>query len=188
MHLPVAFREWYAPSEPQAARAVAVADAWIDSWNPATNRGADANLKVRSGGVYKALVRAELLPQIMGRLVVQAVLNVWVETRTNAGTGTLRAYRLLRAWNEDTVTWNVPWAGPGATDNTDVLAIADGSAALNVVGQWLSVEVTGAVQAWASGAANHGLLLVYESSASTVYELASRSRTGKEPIPEIRYC
>lgn len=187
LYLPVAFREWYAPSEPQTVSAIASADAWIDGWNPTANHGADTTLKVRSGGVYKALVKADLPPQVMGRLITQAVLKVWVETRSNTGVGTLRAYRLLRAWNEGTVTWNVPWVGPGATDSADVVSAADGSAALNAVGQWLAVEVTGAVQAWASGTANHGLLLVYESSASTVYEFASRSRAGKEPALEITY-
>lgn len=144
-------------------------------------------MKVRSGSVYKGLVKAELPTQVMGRLVTRATLRMYVETRSNTGTGTLSAYRLKRAWDEGTVTWNAPWVGPGATDPTDVQSVADGALALNAVGVWVEVDVTTAVQAWASGTANHGLILVYTSGASTVYEFSSRSRVGKEPTLEIVY-
>jgi len=187
LYLPIAFKEWYAPSEPQTVTAPVTADAWIDAWNAGANHGPDAVLKVRSGGIYKALLKADLPPQVMGRLITGATLKLYVETRSNTGTGTLSAYRLKRAWSEGTVTWNTPWVGAGATDPSDVDAAADGSSALNAVGVWLSVDVTSAAQAWAGGTANHGLLLVYASGASTVYEFSSRSRAGKEPVLEITY-
>lgn len=151
------------------------------------NHGADAVVKVKSGGIYKGLMKADLPAQVIGRLIVSAQLKMYVETRSNAGTGTLSAYRLKRPWNEATVTWNSPWVGAGATDSSDVESTAAGSVALNAAGIWIAVDVKTAVQAWASGTANNGLLLVYSSSASTVYEFSSRSRVGKEPTLEIVY-
>ena len=185
--MPLMYKDWCMPSEPQTITAPVTADAWIDEWNAGANHGADAALKVRSGGIHKALVKADLPPQVMGRLITSATLKVYVETRSNTGTGTLSAYRLKRAWNEGTVTWNAPWLGGGASDPTDVEAAADGGVALNAVDMWLNVDVTSAVQAWANGTANHGLLLLYTSGASTVYEFSSRSRAGKEPTLEITY-
>ena len=144
-------------------------------------------LKVKSGGVHKAVLKADLPAAIMGRLIVSAKLRLYVETRSNAGSGMLSAYRLNRGWDEGTVTWNVPWVGPGATDVTDVHATADGMIALNAEHVWLEVEVTSAVQAWASGGANHGLILVYESGASTVYEFGARHNAAHAPSLSITY-
>jgi hypothetical protein len=183
----LAHKECYIPSEPQIVAAPITADAWIDEWNADAKHGADATLKARSGGVYKTLVKAELPPQVIGRLITSASLKMYVEARSNTGSGTLSAYRLKRAWNEETVTWNVPWLGGGASDPSDVEATADGSVALNAAGVWLSADVSATVRAWANGAVNHGLILIYTSSASTVYEFSSRSQAGKEPSLEITY-
>jgi hypothetical protein len=86
-----------------------------------------------------------------------------------------------------TVTWNSPWVGAGATDASDVDATAAGSAPLNAVGAWLTVDVTAAVQAWASGTENDGLILIYTSSSSTEYSLSSRTVVGQEPTLTITY-
>lgn len=186
--LPIVFMEWRALSEPVTVTASVVADSWISEWdNPPANHGSDANLKVRTGGVHKALVKAALPAEILGRYIVSAELRLYVANRSNTSTGALSAFRLKRAWEEMTVTWVVPWAGAGATAPSDVEATADGSAALGVVNAWVSVDVTSAVRAWATGAANYGLILTYASGSGNVYEFASRSVAGKEPVLAIVY-
>jgi hypothetical protein len=183
--LPALSNSWCAQCEPIAVTVPISNDAWIDAWNVGANHGADAVLKVRTGGVYKALIRADMPPQVMGRLIVSATLRLYVEARSNTAAGTLSAYRLKRAWDEASVTFNTPWVGPGAADPTDAEGLADGNAPMGTVGMWFTLDVTSAVRAWSGGTANDGLLLVYASDSSTVYELSSRSRVGKEPAIEI---
>jgi hypothetical protein len=167
--------------------ALASADSWISAWAPTSNAGTSFEMYVRSGNTYKALVRIILPSSVVGKHIRTATLRVWVSGRSNAGTGTLAARVLRRAWGETTVTWNVPWGLPGALAASDADAIAVGSTPLNATGLWVDVDVTPAVQAWADGTANNGLLLTYESQGSTEYVLASNRAVSKEPRIVISY-
>ncbi|MBC7259542.1 MAG: DNRLRE domain-containing protein [Chloroflexi bacterium] len=163
------------------------ADSWIDSWNQSANHGADGSISLRNGGVKKGLVRAELPAEAMGQSIYSARLKLYFTYRSNTGVGTLKAYRLKRAWEETTVTWLIPWEQPGASDPSDVDGTVVGSAPLNAINVWVTLEVKDAVQAWANGAENDGLLLIFDSTSSTEYRFASREYAPQAPRLELVY-
>ena len=163
------------------------ADAWISQWSPTANMGGDVSLGVRTGGVFKTVLSPALPAEVLGKHIVSAQLKVYVKSRSNTGTGTLSAYRVKRAWGEYAVTWNAPWAVPGAGDASDVESVAAGSVALNAVGVWVTVNVTPSVQAWADGQPNNGLLLVYSSGSSTEYWFGARHYQPQAPSIIIAY-
>jgi len=164
------------------------ADSWIDSWNTTANHGSDPAIALRNGGAKKALVRAELPAEAAGQHIYSARLKLYFTYRSNAGTGTLKAYRLTKAWDEKTVTWEVPWEQPGATGPSDLNPTAVGTPTpLNAINVWVTLDVTQAAQAWANGAENDGLLLIFDSSSSTEYRFASREYAPKAPSLELVY-
>ncbi len=164
-----------------------IADSWIDAWSTTANHGSDGIIALRNGGARKGLVRVELPPEAKGQPIYSARLRLYFNYRSNAGTGTLRAYRLTQAWDEKTVTWQVPWQSPGATGPSDVDTTVDWSAPLNAINTWVVIDVKGAVQTWAGGAENNGLLLIFDSSSSTEYRFAAREDAARAPRLELVY-
>lgn len=172
----------------ESVTAPVTADSWISAWdNPPANHGMDVSLRVRASDVMKTVLRAELPAEVAGRQIYQARLRLYVTDRSNAGWGTLAAYRLKRNWDEYTVTWMLPWEGPGASAPSDADAAPAGTMTLNTEDTWIELDVASAVQAWADGEENDGLLLSYTASASTEYRFASREWRDKEPVLEIVY-
>ncbi|MFO0587983.1 MAG: DNRLRE domain-containing protein [Polyangiaceae bacterium] len=96
----------------------------------------------------------DLSPVPAGANVVLGVFSTYVQY--NDSPATVRAHRIQNAWDESSVTWR-NFTHNGTTNNWDpqVLGTFDGGD----VG-YRSIDVTGLVQGWASGAvANNGLLL-----------------------------
>ncbi len=164
------------------------ADSWMDSWAPTANHGSDLAITLRSGGTKKGLVRVELPAEAAGQPIYSARLKLYFTYRSNAGIGTLKVYRLTKAWDEKTVTWQFPWEQPGATGPSDLDPTAIGTPTpLNAVNTWVSLDVSEAARLWAAGAENDGLLLIFESSSSTEYRFASREYASQAPRLELVY-
>ncbi|MDH7490661.1 MAG: DNRLRE domain-containing protein, partial [Anaerolineae bacterium] len=183
----------YTPTPTNTPRTVSTviplaADSWIDSWSTTANHGSDLAIALRSGGAKKALVRAELPAEAAGQPIYSARLKLYFTYRSNTGIGTLKAYRLTKAWDEKTVTWDVPWEKPGATGPSDVDPTAIGTPTpLNAINVWVTLDVTDAARAWANGVENDGLLIIFDSNSSTEYRFASREYAPNVPRLELVY-
>jgi hypothetical protein len=163
------------------------ADSWMSAWSPTALHGGDIEMAVRTGGIYKAMLQADLPGELAGKNVVNATLKLYVKSRSNSGVGTLRAFMLKKAWSEDTANWNVPWGVAGAGGTTDVDSTPSGSIALGVVNAWITVDITAAVRAWASGTPNYGLLLDFSSVTSTEYRFGARHFLTYAPEITVTY-
>ncbi len=92
----------------------------------------------------------------------------------NQSSATIRAHRIVNAWDESNVTWS-SFTNDGAITNWDPAVLGSADA---YEGGYLSFDVTGLVQQWHGGAvANNGILLeedpvlvhsYFTSEASTV--------------------
>ena len=104
---------------------------------------------------------ANQVPQ--GATITSAVLTVWTPNDANSHTaGTISIHKMLTAWNED-VTWT-GLDGNGITLGTEAATLADGTQVPFAGGVPTLFDVTGTVQSWANGAANHGWALLANST------------------------
>ena len=103
--------------------------------------------------------------------------------------GELRAYDVTTAWAENTATWKTPWVQPGG----DYVEPAVGAASIdrNMVGKWITIDVTPLVAKWvADPTSNHGLMLrLRKVSSITGYRFASSEHwaTTNRPKLEVSY-
>lgn len=83
----------------------------------------------------------------------------------------VRVYALQSPWQEDTVTWRTPWAAAGG-DLGPALATArlDG----NLVGRWVALNVTAAVEAMVRSGQSHGFALTATGPTALRYGFSSR--------------
>ncbi len=173
-------------------------DAVIVSAFPDDNTGSQAVLQLKSETSRSLLIRFGSLltsqggPVPNGATITSATLSLYKFWGPDA---VFKASRLLRAFSESNATWNVAtsatsWGTPGAFDASDVSATPDGQASIGDAtgcsGQdggpscWLNIDVTAGVQAFASGAANHGWKVAYVSGsdASAGKEFNSSENTS----------
>ncbi len=136
-------------------------DAHLSAADPDSNFGAALALNVdgenpHSHGVIQfPYVFGNLEGQVpLGSTIVSATLEV---NCTNFG-AIMQVWRLLEGWNENDVTWNYPWSGPGAeglySRDTSVVLSADCTAT-----GLRTIDITDFVQRWSDGALNRGILL-----------------------------
>lgn len=168
----------------------AMEDAMIRSDSPSSNFGAATSLKVdRQNPHAHTLLR---VPNLLGSgpgqippgaAIESATLEV---TCTNSG-NTLKIYRLTESWVEGEATWQnrsagVPWTVPGADgpgSNAGVALDGDCTATgLRVL------DVTTHVGDWASGASNHGFVLIDSGNDGVDF---SSSEGGSPPLLRITY-
>lgn len=178
-------------------------DTHLERWDDQTGntpRGDATELKIihSVGQVYAdALLRFDLVGLPDRAEVQQATLELTVTNRRLDQPLTVAAYRLLRAWQEPTATWNRPapghtWGMAGAR-----LAGSDYEAtpldtrtfsSLNLYDR-VSWDVTGAVRAWAQQPqSNHGLLLLPTAGARQMFVGSSENgNPSRRPRLIVRF-
>ena len=168
-----------------------VQDAYIDSdaANCNVNYGG-VDLRVRNDQSQRALIRFDLEGVLPDNAVIDsATLQLYLAYQSVAGRSlTVQAYPLLRAWEEGTVTYNTPWAKPGAEEiGVDRGGAAVGTATFSAAGTWVSMDVTAIVRQWVQdSASNHGLILIGSPTAVYFVIPSSESSTNR-PRLQVTY-
>lgn len=133
-------------------------DTWASSTGPATPHPRESALKVRlDNGQAFLWFRS---PAPAGTTITSATLTL---TARGASTGsrTVDAYRIAESWREGKLTWNNrPAVLPSTLVTAAIGTLADGDT--------VTINVTNALQAWASGAPNYGLRV--STSATTTHQ------------------
>lgn len=145
-----------ATPRPPVVTLAAVADTFLTegradaAWGtyPGMFVGYDDQLWLRQ----RALIRFDLGQVPPDTLVLAASLEVFIHNCYECRGAEVTAHRASRAWDEMTVTWE---------EHGDGMGEAYGVAKLqpSLVRTWVSLDVTGLVQAWQRGTPNDGILL-----------------------------
>ncbi|MBM3189343.1 MAG: DNRLRE domain-containing protein, partial [Chloroflexi bacterium] len=176
---------------PGALRLDAVADTTLNGWAPTESLGDAPVFVVRQGGIHVALLRFDTTVIPREARVVQALLQVYPDERSNAGHVSAQVYGLRRAWDEMQANWDQAragqrWAQAGAVGAADRDATPVTSATLNAVDTWVSLDITALVQRWvADPASNHGLQITGEGNVAVQYEFTSRESEVVDIRPRL---
>ncbi len=154
-------------------------DASIDAWFPLAKAPEAPYLRVRSGDVMSALLRFDLTNLPAYSEVHQALLQLYVQGRSNANPLDVGVYRVTRPWTPTDASWEratvlVRWAAMGCNAASDRLLTPAANLALTDAGQWVSVDITSLVDYWTQHPdENYGLILKTAGGAPVTYDLAS---------------
>jgi acyl-[acyl carrier protein]--UDP-N-acetylglucosamine O-acyltransferase len=166
---------------------------YLYSTTPNTPKGSDAAVFVdQPYGTpgARGLVR---FPAIFGAGVGQIPIGasitsatLYVKTRNYDATHSQGVHRVLTPWTEGTVTWNSFSAGGVA--GTDFVATAEGTfAAPSGIGVIHSANVTPIVQAWSSGAANLGFLILNSTTDGWDFSSDDAAGAGDRPLLSVTF-
>ncbi len=161
-----------------AQSAPAVADTFSNSAQATKNYGAQGSLAVQLGSVSFLKFNLATLP--VGVPVNKATLRLYVDAVTTGGK--FDVYQLNNSWSESALTYNnAPVLGLSATGNNGITISAS---SLN---QFVVIDITPQVQAWASGGTNNGvaLALVPGSGGSFSFDSKESTLTSHQPELEI---
>ena len=95
-------------------------DSVLNSWNPDDNYGEASEMGIRAGhGPWHIAMKMEMPELEPDAKIIEARLHTNVSYRKNEGSFWVRMYRLLRPWDEASVTWYSAdaanrWDRPGA--------------------------------------------------------------------------
>ncbi len=165
---------WFliAASPALAVQATLVSDAHVSSAQPDVNSGTLTNLNV--GGGYTALVQFDLgvLPSgTTAAQITRATLRLYCNRADTPGT--LSVAQVSTGWGEYSVTFNTLPAISSATGSVQVAA----------PGQFVTLDVTSAVQSWVtSPSSNNGLALI---AASAVLQFDSKENDQTAHAPQL---
>ena len=156
----------------RAVQATLVADTHVSTAQPDVNSGTLTNLNV--GGGYTALVQFDLgvLPSgTTAAQITRATLRVYCNRADTPGA--LSVAQVSSAWGEYSVTFNTL---PAIGSNL-------GSVQVPEPGQFITLDVTSAVQSWVtSPTSNNGLAL---TAASAVLQFDSKENDQTAHSPEL---
>ena len=185
--------------------AVPVADTYIWANYADRNYGTSPHLAVGSASNrynddrFQTLIRWELPKELSGGRIRSAKVTLSIRG-SGPGAGTVDVYMVTSAWSEK-ATWKLcdgehPWPkGYGALGATtgEVLARADvpevpfNTGGELPTGETVTFDVTPIVRQWASGMANHGLLLRMVHVRHPPCNLSCYSRQIDNPdLPDLR--
>jgi len=190
----------------QEVTLTAVADTWINGWQPNANYGTRNEFYVRNGNVHAALLKFDLSGIPAGATVLKARLTLYpvdlgslgplVADRnltpiTTMHPFTLSAYQVYRAWDELQATWlnattGDMWGVPGANDSaTDRSAAAADSVTITDETE-VYLNVTSVVAEWVSDSTtNKGLFLGGSATKAMARAFASSSYWNPEMRPKL---
>ncbi|HVG27903.1 MAG TPA: DNRLRE domain-containing protein, partial [Acidobacteriaceae bacterium] len=156
----------------EAVQATLVADAHVSSAQPSVNSGTLSNLNV--GGGYTALVQFDLgvLPSgTTAAQITRATLRLYcnrADTPGNVTVGTVKA-----AWGEYSITYST----------LPAMGTTLGSIQVTNAGEYVTLDVTAAVQGWVTTpAGNNGLGL---TASSAVLQFDSKENADTSHAPEL---
>jgi acid phosphatase len=139
-------------------------DTYIESANPNTAHATAAVATTDGLPLSVGLLRFDDIigvnaGQVMpGSTVLRAKLTITTGTTANdQSAATMAIHRMLRAWAESD-TWTTLLNGVGP-DGVEAAAIPDNALTPELLGTSITFDVTGTLQAWVSGAPNHGWLI-----------------------------
>ncbi len=161
-----------------AQSAPAVADTFSNSAQATKNYGTQGSLAVQLGSVSFVKFNLATLPP--GVPINKATLRLYVDAVTTGGT--FDVYQLNSSWSESTLTYkNAPVLGLSATNNNPTTI---STSSLN---QFVVIDITPQVQAWASGGTNYGvaMALVPGSGGSFSFDSKESTLTSHQPELEI---
>ncbi len=120
----------------------------------------------------------------LGVTVVSAKLAM---VNTDPSAGPLYVNRVLQDWDEMQATYNnrlagTPWATPGMQAGSDYENIANPRKYVPTSGSFNEFDVTAIAQAWADGAANHGVVVRSTSSDGAFYLSDDTAQPGDRPV------
>jgi hypothetical protein len=104
--------------------------------------------------------------------LAKATLKLYVGNVTSPGT--IDVYEVAGTWNEKSVTAN-------AAPAVGILVNAGVQIDANKKGQYLTIDISGAVSDWLSGAPNNGLLLVAGPGVNVTFDSKENSQMSHEP-------
>ncbi len=193
-----------------------IADTYISQYNNGEkqmNFGGSENLRLYTGTMRRALIKADLSNAPQDRELIKASLKVFVMKVAYPSAPKLLAFKLTKHWTEGTQRWSTRpdgvtwlendyfdhddspennWLTPGG--DLDLLSDygygANGliKRATVVEGEWLSLDITAVVQSWiTSPETNHGLLLRGIIRPGNAIHLASRNNGDYSLAPKIEY-
>jgi hypothetical protein len=176
------------PTASKTDKLMAMADATIFKGLPNTNFGGDQYLYVGGSDTNRAVIKFDL-SSIAMYPIQKAELKVYYDAFSGGGSpAVLAANKLVKAWAENTVTWNAPWASPGGDYDSSGLGQPISGAD---VGTWKVFDITPWAQAWAANAAdNFGILLREKDATSyTIFRLDSSEmwNAAQQPYLEVTY-
>ena len=161
-------------------------DTTIVRWKPDDPQDATGKLQIKAGDMH-SLLRIDLSSVPQGSRVRKAELRLWGSYGPNGIT--VRAYRLLRPWDEQSATWTwaesgEAWAQPGVLGSEDVEATPFLEATLPTAPGYVTLDIADAVQTWLNAPErNFGMLMTgveygrqYTFSASNVGAINQRPR------------
>ena len=159
-------------------------DTSISQWAPDVNLGGASTIQVRSNEIFSVLLRFDLEALPEHARIKRATLSLFAVDRTNPQGISMLLYSLQRPWKEHEATWRLarngdPWMKPGASGPGDRSAFPVASVVASRLDDWISIDVTSAVQAWIDEpGTNDGLILVGEHDGSVAYRFHSREAEG----------
>lgn len=172
----------------------ASADTDINAWYPTTNTGLVTIGRIRAGDIMQTLIDFDLSELPADAVVDGAMLQLWVEGRTNTGALTASAYALRRPWSEREATYQgadagSPWQTAGALAATDRDPAVLDTVALPASG-WVEWNVQAVVRNWLRFPTQaFGLILAGTDGGYVHYSVATREHfdAAKRPRLKVRY-
>jgi hypothetical protein len=157
------------------------ADTQIGAASPTKNYGTStvANSGLVGGSTRQTLLSFDLSPIPAGSRIDSAALTVH-ENATSGATSAVDVHRITAAWAETTVTWS-SFAGAynPTVEATFLSGVTPGSR---------TVDITGVVQGWRSGATTNNGVLLAQPSATTFTSYNTGEATPASTRPALAVC
>lgn len=157
-----------------------MSDSVLNSWRPDNNYGEDAEMGIRTGhGLWHIVMKMEMPELPPDAKIIRGRLHTNVSWRQREGSFMVRMYRLLRPWDEATVTWfnadaGTKWGLPGADQvGVDRAEVFIDEHELNQLGEYIWEFSSEAVDWYENPENNHGFLLRAEEGVSAEYRIQS---------------
>ena len=149
-------------------------DAWIRSDDVTASNGTtvDQHIRLEGGNIEYALTRFDLSTLPKGAQINSAIAWFYVAGGGKHPEGPLTVHNVTADWNEAGATWE----SMGSEIGPATLAVIP---AQDDDGIWVSINLTGQVQAWANGQPNYGILMA--SSAEGVHAKYASREDGSHP-------
>ncbi len=158
-------------SESEAQQATLLADAHVSSTRPAVNSGSLSNLDV--GGGYTALLQFDLGSLPVGLTPAQvsrATLRLYCNRADTPGS--FSAQLVTSTWAESTVTYaTLPALATGAV----------ATATCPAAGQFVTLDITAALQGWLTAPASNFGLALTSSAATLQFDSKENDLTAHAP-------
>lgn len=181
-------RVWPVKVDPSTVIQPSSKDAYVGKLYPDDKHGSEVWLYVgrwtSSTDVYMSIIQFNLTSIPSAATITSATMELWCGDAGSPTAYYIKFYRMLKDWDETTVTWNNP------SDKYDY-ATVDGSSTVSGPNTWYSFDLTTLVQNWFNNTyANYGVLLIGDETANYTYKAfysKEVSDTAKRPKLTVIY-